>query len=167
MLTADEIRKLLKLEPHPKEGGYFVQTYKSGHALPPEVLAPGYPSERSIGTAIYYLLAPETFSAMHRLPGDEGFHFYMGDTVEMLQLKPDGTGEVVLLGTDIASGMRPQIIVPGEVWQGSRLRAGGKFALMGNTMSPGYEDQDYETGSREELIAQYPEFSTMIAALTR
>ena len=94
------------------------------------VLPPGYPSERSIATAIYFLLTPETFSGMHRLPGDEGFQFYMGDPVETLQLKPDGTGDVVLLGTDLATGMRPQIIVAGGIWQGSRLRAGGKFALL-------------------------------------
>src|SRR6202451_2740183 len=98
---------------------------------------------------------------MHRLPGDEGFHFYTGDTVEMLQLKADKTGEVILLRTDFASGMRPQIIVPGGVWQGSRLRAGGKFALLGNTMAPGFEYEDYEAGTRQELSALFPKYSVM------
>jgi hypothetical protein len=95
------------------------------------------------------------------------FHFYLGDAVEMLQLKADGTGEVILLGQDIAAGMRLQYTVPGGVWQGSRVRAGGKYALLGTTMAPGFEYEDYETGQRHELIARYPEFSHLIRALTR
>ena len=104
MLTAENIRTLLKLEPHPIEGGYFVQTYRCELQIPRASLPVSYPADRAISTAIYYLLTPDTFSAMHRLPGDEIFHFYLGDPVEMLQLKHDGTGEVILLGQDIASG---------------------------------------------------------------
>ena len=126
-----------------------------------------YPGDRAAGTAIYYLLTPDTFSALHRLPGDEIFHFYLGDPVEMLQLKPDGSGEVVVLGHDIAAGMRPQHVVPGGVWQGSRLRAGGSYALLGTTMSPGFDYNDYESGTRESLTQLYPQHSAMIASLTR
>ena len=113
------------------------------------------------------MLSPDTFSAMHRLPGDEMFHFYLGDPVEMLQLKPDGTGEIILLGQDLASGMRLQHVVPGGVWQGSRLVAGGAYALLGTTMSPGFEYEDYETGSRDVLSQQFPGLAAKIAALTR
>jgi predicted cupin superfamily sugar epimerase len=63
--------------------------------------------------------------------------------------------------------MRLQHTVPGGVWQGSRLRAGGKYALLGTTMAPGFEYEDYETGSRLELAARYPQHSAMVAALTR
>jgi uncharacterized protein len=167
MLTADEIRDLLKLEPHPIEGGYFVQTYRSGLSLQKEALPPGYPDSRAISTAIYYLLTPDTFSGLHRLRGDEVFHFYLGDPVEMLQLKRDGTGELILLGQDVASGMRPQHVVLGGIWQGSRLRSGGKYALLGTTMAPGFDDDDYESGRRAELIAQYPEYAAMVESLTR
>ncbi len=166
MLTAEQIRELLQMRPHPIEGGYFAETYR-GAAVIPQSLLPSYPGDRAISTAIYYLLTPETFSAMHRVRGDEMFHFYLGDAVEMLQLKADGTGEVILLGQDIAAGMRLQHTVPGGVWQGSRVRAGGRYALLGTTMAPGFEYEDYETGQRQELSAQYLQYSTMIAALTR
>jgi predicted cupin superfamily sugar epimerase len=167
MLTAERIRTLLKLEPHPIEGGYFVETYQSALRIPKAGLPDDYPSDRAAGTAIYYLLTPETFSALHKLPGDEIFHFYLGDPVEMLQLKPDGTGEVTVLGHDIVGGMHPQHVVPGGVWQGSRLRAGGSYALLGTTMSPGFDYADYETGMRASLAQLYPAHSAMIASLTR
>ena len=99
-----------------------------------------------MGTAIYYLLKPGTFSALHRLPGDEIFHHYLGDSVEMLLLHPSGAGEVVRLGKDLAAGERPQVMVPGGAWQGSRLVEGGKVALLGCTVSPGFEYADYQHG---------------------
>lgn len=166
MLTTEQIRKVLNMQPHPIEGGYFAETYRSAATLPRSALD-GYPGQRSMSTAIYYLLTPDTFSALHRVRGDEMFHFYLGDPVEMLQLKPDGTAEALLLGQDIASGMRLQHNVPGGVWQGSRLRKGGKFALMGTTMAPGFEYDDYQTGKRQQLIARYPRHAEMITALTR
>jgi predicted cupin superfamily sugar epimerase len=167
MLTADRIRALLKLEPHPIEGGYFVETYQSALRIPKASLPEAYANDRAAGTAIYYLLTPDTFSALHKLPGDEIFHFYLGDPVEMLQLHPGGGGEVIVLGQDIASGMRPQHVVAGGVWQGSRLRPGGSYALLGTTMSPGFDYQDYETGKRQMLTQLYPHHSSMIASLTR
>lgn len=166
MLTAEQIRELLQMRPHPIEGGYFAETYRDA-AVVPRNLLPGYPGDRAISTAIYYLLTPDTFSAMHRVRGDEMFHFYLGEAVEMLQLRPDGSGEVIVLGQDIAAGMRLQHNVPAGVWQGSRVRAGGKFALLGTTMAPGFEYEDYETGQRAELIARYPHFSHLITSLTR
>ncbi|MGA7855111.1 MAG: cupin domain-containing protein [Candidatus Acidiferrales bacterium] len=165
MLTAEQIRELSKMQPHPIEGGYFAETYRSAATVPRSALG-GYPGDRSLSTAIYYLLTPDTFSAMHRVRGDEMFHFYLGDPVEMLQLKPDASGEVLLLGQDIASGMRLQHNVLGGVWQGSRLKKGGKYALLGTTMAPGFEYEDYETGERQELIARYPQHAELITALT-
>jgi uncharacterized protein len=166
MLTAEQIRELLQMRPHPIEGGYFAETYR-GSPMLPQSLLPGYPGDRAISTAIYYLLTPDTFSLMHRVRGDEMFHFYLGDPVEMLQLTPDGSGEVIVLGQDIAAGMRLQHTVTGGVWQGSRVRAGGKYALLGTTMAPGFEYEDYETGQRQDLIARYPDFSHLITSLTR
>jgi uncharacterized protein len=90
MLTADEVVRMLNLQPHPIEGGFFRETYRSGGVLPSSVL-PNHGADRSLGTAIYYLLTPGTVSEMHKLPGDEIFHFYMGDPVVQLQLHPDGT----------------------------------------------------------------------------
>ena len=102
---------------------------------------------------------------MHRLQSDEVFHFYGGGTVEMLQLFPDGSGRTVILG-DLASGGQPQVVVPRGVWQGSMLRQGGAFALLGCTVAPGFDYADYESGLRDELLAQYPQFADLIRRLT-
>ena len=165
MPTALEMRDLLKLRPLPVEGGYFAETYRSNISLHQQLLPSGYSGERSLSTAIYYMLTPDTFSAIHRVLGDEVYHFYLGDPAEMLVLKPDGSGEILLLGQDILSGMRLQYVVPGGAWQGCRLVPGGTFALMGTTMSPGFDPADFDLGT-EELSAQYPEYASPIAALT-
>ena len=121
-MTADEVKKLLGLVPHPREGGWYVRTYEAGELVGAECFADGrYGGGRRTGTAIYYLLEADTFSEMHRLKSDEVFHFYMGDAVEMLRLYPGGRGERVVIGTDLAAGQRPQVVVEKNIWQGSRL----------------------------------------------
>jgi uncharacterized protein len=166
-LTADDLRQLLQLEPLTIEGGYFRETYRSASQIPRSALPSAYNGPRAFSTCIYYLLTPDTFSVIHRLPGEEIFHFYLGDPVEMLQLHSDGNGEIITLGSDLRAGMHPQHIVPGNVWQGSRLKAGGRFALMGTTVAPGFDYADYETANREELIRQFPTFADQIRILTR
>jgi predicted cupin superfamily sugar epimerase len=113
------------------------------------------------------MVTPDSFSALHRVRSDEVFHFYMGDAVEMLHLLPGGSGGVVTLGTNLAAGERPQIVVPAGVWQGARLRDGGAWALLGTTVSPGFEFEDYEHGERAALIERYPSWRAQIEALTR
>jgi predicted cupin superfamily sugar epimerase len=167
-MTAEDVKKLLGLQAHPVEGGWYVRTYEAAE----HIAAAGfsdrrYEAARRTGTAIYYLLEPDTFSEMHRLKSDEIFHFYMGDAVEMLHLLPDGSGRTMVLGTDLVMGERPQIVVERGVWQGSRLKDGGSWALMGCSVSPGFEFEDYEEGSRAELSAEWPEFAEHIARLTR
>src|SRR5277367_3577422 len=131
-MTAAEVKKLLALTPHPREGGSYVRTYESGERIAPTAFADArYPTPRHTGTAIYYLLEPGTFSEMHRLKSDEVFHFYAGDAVEMLQLLADGIGRRVVIGNDLAAGERPQVLAGRGVWQGSRLVEGGKWALLG------------------------------------
>lgn len=165
-MDAQEIIRILGLQPHP-EGGYFAETYRADDSLPRDALSRDYPGPRSVSTAIYYLLTPDIFSEIHSLRSDEIFHFYTGDPVQMLQLWPDGSGEVVRLGTDLGAGMRPQVVVPAGVWQGSRLAPGGSFALLGCTVAPGFDYADYEAGKREDLLYLYPKFEDMIRALTR
>jgi predicted cupin superfamily sugar epimerase len=166
-MTAEEIKRLLQLEAHPCEGGYFRQTWKSEEEIPLAALPSRYSSTRAAGTAIYYLLEPSTFSEMHRLISDEVFHFYYGDAVEMLQLWPDGSSRVVHLGNNWVSGTLPQLVVPKGVWQGSRLVPGGSVALLGCTVSPGFDYADYETGARAELVLEYPASAELIELLTR
>jgi len=163
-MTAAEIKEVLGLVPHPREGGWFVRTYESDERI---VETERYAGPRLTGTAIYYLLEPGTFSEMHRLKSDEVFHFYAGDAVEQLQLVPGGAGRRVVLGMDLAGGERPQVVVPRGVWQGARLVEGGAWALMGCTVSPGFEFEDYEDCGAEELVAEWPEFEGTIRGLTR
>lgn len=167
MLTAEEIIERLQLVPHPCEGGHFRQTYRSALTIPAGVLPAEYVGDRCVSTAIYYLLTPGTFSEMHRLPTDEVFHFYLGDPVEMLQLHPDGRGEVIRIGNNLATGELPQVLAPGDVWQGTRLVPGGRFALLGTTVAPGFEYADYTSGRCDELTAEFPAFAELITALTR
>jgi predicted cupin superfamily sugar epimerase len=167
MRTAEEIIDCLQLVAHPCEGGFFRETYRAPLAIPASALPADYSTDRRASTAIYFLLTADTFSEMHRLPTDEVFHFYLGDAVQMLQLHPDGRGEVIRLGSDLAAGERPQVLAPGGSWQGSRLVPGGEWALLGTTVAPGFEFADYTSGRRDELIAQYPDCAPLIAALTR
>jgi predicted cupin superfamily sugar epimerase len=160
-VTAERLIQLLKLTPHPKEGGFFRETYRSSTTFEPG--AP-FAGTRSHGTAIYYLLTWDTYSEMHCLPGDELFHFYLGDPVEMLMLHPTGKGEIVVLGQDLTAGMKLQHVVPGGTWQGSRLAAGGSWALLGTTMAPGFDYADYVPGSAK-LLDAYPAHRTLIQQL--
>jgi uncharacterized protein len=164
-MTADEIQALLKLEPHPVEGGHFRRTYTS--SLSVEVQRGGQTAARAMGTAIYYLLEAGTFSEMHLLASDELFHFYLGDPVEMLQLWPDGHSEVGVLGPDLATGQQVQLLVPAGVWQGTRLVGGGKVALLGCSVVPGFDFADYTSGSYQDLSARWPERAERIKRLTR
>ncbi len=167
-MTANEVKKLLGLQPHLQEGGWYVRTYEANESIAPTEFEDGrYAGPRRTGTAIYYLLEPGTFSEMHRLKSDEVFHFYAGDAVEMLQLLPDGTGRRVIIGNDLLTEARPQVVVERGVWQGSRLVDGGSWALLGCSVSPGFEFEDYDEGRREELCAGWPEWTGMISTLTR
>ena len=166
-MTADEVKQLLRLEPLPGEGGFFRETYRSRWQVSAEYLPDGFRGSRCIGTAIYYLITPESFSVLHRLPGTEVFHFYCGDPVIQLQLLPDGSWQTIVLGANLLTAQQPQVMVRGHVWQGSRLVPGGQWALLGTTMSPGFDYSDYEHGDREQLIAQYPGAADKIKEYTR
>lgn len=151
---AATIIELLGLKPHP-EGGFFGETYRHQREA----------GERSLCTAIYYLVTAESPSRMHRVASDEIWHFYRGDELEMLQLGKDGA-RVITIGADIAAGQCPQVLVPAGVWQGARVKPGGSYALLGATVSPGFDYEDFEIGSRDKLIAEYPECAGFINELT-
>jgi predicted cupin superfamily sugar epimerase len=164
-MTANEIKELLGLEPHPVEGGYFRRTFTS--SLNIEVARGQNRGMRAAGTAIYYLLEPGTFSEMHVLASDELFHFYLGDPVEMLQLWPSGESRVVVLGPDLLAGQHVQLLVPAGVWQGTRLAGDGQMALLGCSVVPGFDFADYTSGSYAQLAAEWPLEADRIRLLTR
>lgn len=167
--SIDDLIRHFNLEVLPVEGGIFAQTYKSAEVIPHAALPSRYRGDKPFGTAIVFLFTPDadSFSAMHRLPTDEVYHFYLGDPIELLELHADGRSQQVILGQDIMNGQKVQHVVPRGTWMGSRMRPGGRYALMGTTMAPGFTHEDFEGGSRTQLIAQYPHQVDLIAQLTR
>jgi len=149
MLNAEHIIEFFGMKPLPGEGGFYVETYRASEKIDHSA---EYSGERAFSTAILYLLTPETFSNLHRLKSDEIFHFYLGDSVTMLQLRPDGSGKVITLGPDIINGQCVQVTVTRNTWQGSFLNQGGSFALLGTTVAPGFELTDFEPAKRNELL---------------
>ena len=155
-LTPQEIAQLLNLSPLDREGGMFRRTWESTELW----------ENKAAGSAIYFLLTANSFSHLHRLPSDEVYHFYLGDAVELTLLGPNGEVKQILLGRDLRAGQVPQAVAPSGWWQGSRLLPGGEYALLGTTMAPGYEDEDYEHGSADHLKSLYPSAGEIIDKLT-
>jgi hypothetical protein len=145
----------LAMRPHP-EGGFFAETYRSARSA----------GGRSLSTAIYFLLTAENPSRMHRVASDEIWHFYRGDALEMLQIDAGGSSSVVTIGPNVASGQRPQVLVPAGVWQGVRVAPGGRYALTGATVTPGFDFADFEMGHRDALRALCPLRAALIDELT-
>lgn len=165
-MTAEDVKRILGLVKHPREGGWYVRTWESEERVAAECFADGrYGGARRTSTAIYYLLEPGTFSEMHRLKSDEIFHHYLGDAVEMLELFADGTSGVTVIGKDLAAGEMVQHVVRKGVWQGSRLVREEGWALLGCTVSPGFEFEDYEDAGAEELCARWPAEAERIRGL--
>lgn len=146
------------LTPLPSEGTLFASTYRS---------AANAPSGGPAGTAIVALYSetPKSQSQFHRLPVDEVWHFYRGDPLRLVLLYPDGTSRDVIMGDDPLNGEQVQFVVPAGVWQAGHLVDGGRYALFGCTMAPGFTDAMYEGGVRELLAAQYPDRVADIARL--
>ena len=165
-MNAQDIIDELNLEPHEMEGGYYRETYRSRDVIPGSGLPAYYQNDRATCTAIYFLLTPDTFSTMHRLPTDEIFHFYLGDPIEMLVLEEGKQGDLISIGNDLNESV-PQYVVKKGNWQGSRLKPGGKFALLGVTVSPAFEFTDFEIGNADELIKAYPKYEEKILSLSR
>lgn len=151
---AANIVQSLNLRPHP-EGGFFSETYRHERKT----------GDRSLCTAIYYLVTAESPSRMHRVASDEIWHFYGGDELEMLQLGESGA-QAISIGADVAAGQRPQVLVPANVWQGARVKPGGSYALLGATVSPGFDYDDFEIAGSDDLVAKYPQFAALIEALS-
>ena len=147
-MTGSEVAALLGLEPLPHEGGMWAQTWID-----------------DLSTAIYFLMQPGDFSAMHRLDGPEIWHHYAGDPVRMVLLHADGNITRPILGDDLAAGERPCVVAPKGDWMGAATM--GQWSLVGTTMAPGYRPEGFELGDRDELSGLYPEATGDIARLTR
>lgn len=159
------IRKL-NLEPHP-EGGFYRQTYKSAQVLPREALPPHFTGPRAASTAIYFLLEGKSFSAFHRLRSDELWHFYVGAPVLVHVINESGEYSKILLGSDPDAGEELQAVVKAGCWFASHVRDRKSFALVGCTVAPAFDFDDFELAKREELARHYPQHRELIEQLTR
>ncbi|MCX6954629.1 MAG: cupin domain-containing protein [Verrucomicrobia bacterium] len=158
---AKKIIDQLGLEPLPQEGGWFRRTWLSAETLP---------SGRAAGGAIYFLVTPTGFSALHRLKTEEVWLFHAGDALDHVMFGSEtGTVSVNRLGDDVLAGEVPQLVVPGGMWQGAHLAAGGTrgWALLSCLMAPAWEEQEFELGDRTRLLAEFSSARTQIEALTR
>ena len=129
-LTADEVIRLLDLEPHP-EGGHFRETFRD----------PRLVGGRAASTAIYFLLARGERSHWHRIDAAEVWHFHAGSALT-LSVTDGETTRSIALGADIAAGEQPQVLVPAGVWQAAESR--GDWTLVGCTVAPGFDFTGFE-----------------------
>jgi predicted cupin superfamily sugar epimerase len=165
-MTADEIINFFNMKPLQPEGGFYIETYRAAEIIKKSSLPISLGGNRNISTAILYLLPVNSISTFHRLKTDEIFHFYLGDPVTMIQLHPDGKCEKITLGSDILKGQKIQVLIPRGAWQGSFVNKGGKFALMGCTVAPGFDPADFEQVQRAQLLKKFPEHREWITKLT-
>src|SRR5215211_3825830 len=164
--TAEEIKATLGLEPHPT-CGFVPETYRSPLKIPADALPDAYDEgDRPYGSALYFLVAPGAQIVTHRIRSDQLYHHYLGDPLEVLMLYPDGTGAVTTVGSDLAAGERPQLLVPGGTFHTSRLGSGANYALLASTEWPGVEPPDVEHGDIEALVESYPDMAEQIHAFT-
>ena len=147
-LTADEVIALLDLAPLAGEGGFFRQTYiRTGEVST---------------TAIFYLVTPTSFSSLHRLDHDELFHVYLGDPCRMVSFRDGETPTETILGSDLRAGQRIQHLVPAGTWQGTRLVEGGSWALLGTTMTPGFDPAGFEAPTDAMLDGFPPDVAGLL-----
>ena len=156
----------LQLEPHP-EGGYFRQTYRSEIMIAREALPAEFGGARAASTAIYFLLESENFSAFHRLRSDEVWHFYAGSPLVVEVIEPIGLRSSILLGEDPDAGQVFQAVVRAGCWFASHIADSKGWALVGCTVAPGFDFEDFEMGKREELVKEFPRHRDLIERLTR
>ncbi|KAA0990514.1 cupin domain-containing protein [Dyadobacter aurulentus] len=155
------------LLPHP-EGGYYAETYRAAETIDPQGLPIRFNGARSFSTGIYFLLESHHFSAFHRIQSDEMWHFYAGEALEIFVIDPETRElEIIRLGNNPDKGEAFQAVVPAGKWFGSRPAKGSSYALVGCTVAPGFDFQDFEMAEREALKAEFPEFSGLIGELTR
>jgi uncharacterized protein len=158
--------KKFQLEPHP-EGGYYRQTYRSDVLLPKQALPAKFSGPRPASTAIYFLLEGEDFSAFHRLQSDELWHFHLGGSLTVHIIEPEGHYARIQLGNNPEAGEVFQAVVKAGCWFASEVKDRESFALVGCTVAPGFDFEDFELAKRDELQKTYPQHSERIEGLTR
>ena len=165
-MTVETLVKELDLLPHP-EGGYFKETYRSEGKIAHTCLSPDFKGDRNIATGIYFLIEKGNFSALHKIKSDETWHFYYGDALEVIEINELGQLTITQIGASILQGETFQYTVKANTWFGSRVSGNGLFSLVGCTVYPGFDFNDFELANRENLIKLFPNHQNIITELTR
>lgn len=165
-MKVDLLVKELDLMPHP-EGGYYKETYRSPLKVSPQCLPESFNGERNIATGIYFLIEKGNFSALHKIKSDETWHFYYGDALEVIEINEAGILKITHIGSNLLEGETFQYTVKAHTWFGSRVKGNGNMSLVGCTVYPGFNFNDFELGKRKDLIQLFPQHSEIITELTR
>lgn len=166
MDTLTTLIATLELQPHP-EGGYYKETYRSKDLITKDALPEIFNGPRNHSTGIYYLLESKDFSAFHRINQDEMWHFYKGDALTLTMISEQGELSTLKIGSDIVNGEVPQAVIPKGYWFAAKVEQPNTYALLGCTVAPGFDFQDFELADRQKLIDQFPQHKNIITALTR
>jgi uncharacterized protein len=156
----------LQLQPHP-EGGFFKETYRSKTIIPSKALPANFTGDRSYSTAIYFMLQQGDYSAFHRIQSDECWHFYNGGTLLIHIIDQEGEYSCIRLGQQIDQGETFQFVVPALSWFASEPAPGIDFAMVGCTVAPGFDFDDFEMAKEETLLDLYPQHRSVISRLCR
>ncbi|MFN4082235.1 MAG: cupin domain-containing protein [Bacteroidia bacterium] len=148
------------------EGGSFKETYRSKMLLPNNIIDSNFAGTRSISTAIYFLLEHNQFSAFHKIASDEMWHFYAGNTLTVYEIEPNGNLKKHLLGSNLDAGETFQCVIKAGNWFASRCEVINGFSLVGCTVAPGFDFEDFLLADRNELLALYPQHKQIITELT-
>ena len=164
-MTAADYIQALGLQAHP-EGGFYKESYRSAGWIGKDCL-PGFTGQRNFSTSIYFLLPEGSYSAFHRIKSDEGWHFYEGGCLRIHVIEEGGHYRCIKLGRKMQQGEQFQFTVPAGAWFASEPEAGTAFALVGCTVAPGFDFEDFEMGTRETLLRHYPQHASVIGRLCR
>jgi predicted cupin superfamily sugar epimerase len=155
----------LKLVRHP-EGGWYRETYRSAERISGSALPGRYGGERSLATAIYFLLERGDISAFHRIKSDEVWYFHDGDTLTIQVLTPSGEHQEIRLGARLQDGDTYQAVIPAGCWFGAEVAANGLYSLVSCSVAPGFDFADFEMGEARALCRQFPASRELIKRLT-
>jgi hypothetical protein len=164
-INADYYIRKLCLQGH-VEGGFFSEVYRSDEKITTDCLSDRFGDSRCFSTSIYFLLKKGYPSKLHIINSDEIWHFYDGSSITVSIISPEGLLSEKKLGKDLEAGENLQVIIPHSHWFGARVTGDGDFTLIGCTVSPGFEFQDFKLGDRNELIKQFNEHENIIYELT-
>ncbi|OIQ21027.1 MAG: hypothetical protein BM557_04505 [Flavobacterium sp. MedPE-SWcel] len=165
MSQIEKIIKKLDLKPHP-EGGYFKETYRSEGEISNDSLDSKYKGNRNYSTCIYFLLTSKTFSAFHKINQDEIWHFYDGSTIHLHIISEAGEHSEHFIGRDLPNGEVPQLVVPGNSWFAAKIINKNDYSLVGCTVAPGFDFNDFVLPSRKELLNKFPQHQSIITEFT-